>query len=103
MDNRFTWVPLYKELSKALLKYKDDRSELVKWIYDELGKVKRDDGKPLVNYLKQKDGSNITDIDPFSVFGIFNRNIRWENRTEFLQKFKEHFGLLPLEYRHSKI
>ena len=93
MEEKFTWVPFYKELSNALLKYKNNRSPLVKWIYDELGKVKRDDGKPLVNYLKEKDGSNITDIDPFSVFGIFNRNIRWDKRTEFLQKFKEHFAL----------
>ena len=84
---------MYKELSKALLKYKTDRRPLVKWIYDELGKVKREDGQSLVNYLKQKDGSKIIDIDPFSVLGIFNRNLSWGKRTEFLQKFKEFFSL----------
>lgn len=93
MDNKFTWIPLYKELASALLVYKDNRNKLVDWIYSDLGKVTRDDGKSLVNYLKQKDGSKIIDIDPFSVFGIFNRNLSWSKRTELLVKFKEHFNL----------
>ena len=93
MNEKFTWTPLYEELSKALLKYKSNRVPLVNWIYGELGKVKRDDGQSLVNYLKQKDGSKIIDIDPFSVFGIFNRNLSWGKRTEFLQKFKDFFSL----------
>jgi len=94
MEKQFTWIPLYKELSKALLKYKDDRLPLVEWIYDELGKITRDDGKSLVNYLSPKDDSKIYDIDPFSVFGIFNRKLNKENRTVLLGKFKEHFSLI---------
>lgn len=93
MDNRFTWIPLYKELAKALLRYKDNRKPLVDWIYSDLGKITRSDGKPLVDYLHQKDHSRIIDIDPFSVFGIFNRSVTWTNRTELLKMFKEHFGL----------
>lgn len=93
MDSIFSWVPLYEELAKKLLIYKDDRTPLVDWIYKELSSVTRDDGKSLVNYLHQQDGSKIVDIDPFSVFGIFNRNIKWENRTALLEKFKTHFTL----------
>ncbi len=92
MEN-FSWTPLYKELTYKLLDYKDNRTALVQWIYDELGQVTRDDGKSLVAYLKMKDGSKIQDIDPFSVFGIFNRNTSWEKRTELLKKFKEFFNL----------
>ena len=92
MEN-FSWAPLYKELSVKLLDYKDNRSALVKWIYEDLGKVTRDDGKSLVAYLKMKDGSKIEDIDPFSVFGIFNRSTSWEKRTELLVKFKQFFNL----------
>lgn len=92
MEN-FSWTPLYTELAKKLLYYKDNRSALVNWIYEDLGKVTRDDGKSLVAYLKMKDGSKIQDIDPFSVFGIFNRGISWEKRTELLQKFKVFFNL----------
>lgn len=93
MDSKFTWVPLYEELAQALLRYKEDRTELVEWIYEDLGKVTRSDGQSLVAYPKQKDGSKILDIDPFSVFAIFNRNTSWENRTELLTHFKKKFRL----------
>ena len=92
-DSKFTWVPLYEELAQALLRYKEDRTELVEWIYGDLGKVTRSDGQSLVAYLKQKDGSRIIDIDPFSVFAIFNRNTSWGNRTELLNHFKKKLGL----------
>lgn len=93
MQEFFTWIPLYKELAAALLRYRIDRSELVSWIYDDLGQITRTDGGSLVAYLHEKNGDNIKDIDPFSVYAIFNRNLRLENRTELLQKFKEHLGL----------
>lgn len=93
MDSKFTWVPLYEELAQALLRYKEDRTELVEWIYEDLGKVTRADGQSLVAYLKQKDGSKILDIDPFSVFAIFNRSTSWDNRTELLTHFKKKFRL----------
>lgn len=93
MDSKFTWVPLYEELAQALLRYKEDRTELVEWIYEDLGKVTRSDGQSLVAYLKQKEGSKIIDIDPFSVFAIFNRSTSWENRTELLTHFKKKFRL----------
>ena len=93
MDSKFTWVPLYEELAQALLRYKEDRTELVEWIYEDLGKVTRADGQSLVAYLKQKEGSKIIDIDPFSVFAIFNRSTSWKNRTELLTHFKKKFRL----------
>lgn len=93
MDSKFTWVPLYEELAQALLRYKEDRTELVEWIYEDLGKVTRADRQSLVAYLKQKDGSRIIDIDPFSVFAIFNRSTSWENRTKLLTHFKKKFRL----------
>ena len=93
MDSKFTWVPLYEELAQSLLRYKEDRTELVEWIYEDLGKVTRADGQSLVAYLKQKEGSKIIDIDPFSVFAIFNRSTSWENRAELLTHFKKKFRL----------
>ena len=83
-DNKFTWVPFYKELASALLRYKDDRTELVKWIYDDLGKVNSVGGNSLTNYLHMEDNSPIEDIDPFSVYGIFNRIKSWKNRILLL-------------------
>lgn len=100
-NNKFTWVPIYKELASALLKYKDNRTELVNWIYSDLSQVTRGDGRSLVAYLHEKDNSKIKDIDPFSVFAIFNRSLKRKNRTEFLHRFKSFMGLssdVPSDY-----
>ena len=89
----FKWIPFYMELAKALLSCKENRKPLVDWIYSELGLVKGIGGKSLVNYLKMKDGSKISDIDPFSVFAIFNRNLKIVNKIAILEKFKSRFSL----------
>lgn len=86
----YTWIPFYKELALALLQLKNDRKSLVDFIYSELSTVS---GKSLVDYIHMKDGSKVRDIDPFSVFAIFNRSLKIENRVSFLQKFKDKFNL----------
>lgn len=92
-DSIFTWVSFYKELATALLQYKDDRLPLVQWIYHDLGQVKRSADRSLVAYLHEKDGADIQDIDPFSVFGIFNRNLKEENKYELFRRIKSKFNL----------
>lgn len=89
---QFTWIPIYKELAKSLLQFKDDRKPLVEWIYANLNDIKTGD-KSLISYLHVEDGSNITDIDPFSVFGIFNRGISFANQVEILSRFKKWLDL----------
>lgn len=88
---QFTWIPFYMELADALFVYKNRRAELVEWIYTELSKIKGVGGKSLIDYLHEKDGAHITDIDPFSVFAIFNRAT--SSRSLFLEAFKNKFGL----------
>lgn len=90
MEDRFSWIPFYSELAKALLAYKNDRKTLVDFIYSELSKV---GGRSLVDYIHMEDGSRVKDIDPFSLFAIFNRSLRHENRVGFLQKFKDRFAM----------
>lgn len=100
-DNKYTWIPIYQELANTLLQYKDNRKPLVDWIYNNLSSILNNKGKPLINYLHEKDGSRINDIDPFSVYAIFNRGISNTNRSEILKKFKECFKLqsdIPSDY-----
>ena len=93
-DKLFTWIPFYQELAKSLLKYKEDRKPLVDWIYTELSKVTGGGGKSLVEYIHNKDKSNVTDIDPFSVIAIFNRSgLTIDNRISYCEKFRVMFGL----------
>lgn len=90
----FSWIPFYTELAKALLRFKEDRKPLVDWIYTELSKVKGIGGKSLVEYIHNRDKSNVTDIDPFSVIAIFNRSgLTVENRINYCEKFKALFAL----------
>ena len=90
MGGQLPWIPLYAELTKALLSCKNDRKPLVDWIYSDISQV---GDKSLVEYIHMRDGSKVTDIDPFSVFAIFNRPLRPENRVAMLQMFKERFAL----------
>ncbi len=101
MTGKFTWIPFYKELAKALLRYRDNRRPLVDWIYQEIGAVTRTGNKTLVDYLHMRDKSPITDIDPFSVYAIFNRKLKYANKRKILEKFKEHFAIvaaLPIDF-----
>lgn len=70
----YTWIPFYRELAEKLLQYKNDRSQLIAWIKTDLTKVKAKGGHSLINHLKKNDDFNKqNDIDPFTVFEIFNR------------------------------
>lgn len=98
MEERFSWIPFYSELAKTLLEYKNDRKPIVEFIYSDLSTV---GGKSLVDYIHMEDGSRVKDIDPFSVFAIFNRSLKLENKMAFLQKFKDRFGIkadLPKDF-----
>lgn len=101
MSELYAWIPLYKELAKSLLKNKSNRKDLVDWIYQDLSHVTLSTGKSPVDYLHMSDGSKIQDIDPFSVFAIFQRSLSWENQSRVLKRFKEHFDLsspVPSEF-----
>lgn len=90
----FTWIPFYKELAQKLLRYRDDRKPLIDWIYDNL--------QGYIGHLKDdSDGRRVADIDPFSVFSIFNRGITDKNRGVICTKLKESFGItasIPEDY-----
>lgn len=72
MEKKFTWIPFYNELAEKLLEYKDNRSELVKIVYELDEKY--------VNFINNHDKSQVFDIDFFSFFSIFNRGLTEENR-----------------------
>ena len=108
----FTWTDFYKNFATVLLKYKDDRTSLIEKIKKALekdedtkfspfwknptdtdGKPKKDkDGKK----VKEKEYQGLIDIDPFTVFGLFNGadgpnriKIVTALHDEFSDKFKE--------------
>ena len=77
----YTWIPFYKELSKKLLQFRNDRMPLIDWIYENL--------EGYIGHLKDAtDGRRVSDIDPFTVFAIFNRGISQDKRIRICDKFK---------------
>ena len=93
VDQQFTWIPFFKEFADKLLEYKEKREELVEIVYSLDGKY--------VNYIHNDDGNKVTDIDPFSVFAIFNRGVADDNRKIILSHFKDKLGIaseLPHDY-----
>ncbi len=81
-----TWITFYQEFAKKLLNYKNSRIDLLNLIYNNEEEL-------FANYLHYKDKNRnevkFTDIDPFTVFGIFNRDIKPNNRIKSVQCFKK--------------
>ena len=85
--DQFDWVDFYREFSRVLLGYKDNRKELVQIIrstYQNIG---------IAMPTLEKD-NQVTDIDPFTVFGLFNKSSMKEvNRLKIISSFAEAFDV----------
>lgn len=87
--NRLSWINFYGEFAKKLLKFKSNRKELVKIVFGMDSKY--------ISYFrdyKNDEGKAYSDVDPFSVFGIFNRSMTDENRIQICSYFKDKFGMV---------
>ena len=87
MDKRFQWTSFYMELASALLKYKNNRSELI-------GILKTIFSDAEMNFpFKEKGKEVYEDICPFTVFGSFNKGITNANRIALLEQFAKQFSI----------
>ena len=87
MDNQFQWVDFYKEFANKLLAYKNNRPDLVdkvKAIYESTG----------INMPTLEKENQLVDIDPFTVFGLFNKSsMREANRIKIITEVKRLFAV----------
>ncbi len=84
--NYFYWVEFYSEFANKLMLYKNNRSELIK-------KMKSVFNDTALEFPRlEEDGSTI-DIDPFTVFGMFNRGIKDDNRIAIITGIAKEFGV----------
>ena len=79
----FTWISYYKEFAQRLTQFQKDRKRLLNLIYNNRDEL-------LAKYLHDQGGEGdlLEDIDPFTVFGLFNRGIKHENRINSAKLFK---------------
>ena len=83
----YTWIPFYKELAQKLLQFRNDRQPLIDWIYSNIK-------SEYIKHLKDApDGRRVADVDPFTVFAIFNRGITHDKRVEICQTFKDYLNV----------
>lgn len=84
--NDFEWIDFYTEFANALLPFADNRKSLiekVKQIYENTG----------IDLPTLEKDNNIVDIDPFTVFGLFNKHITVKNRIAISREIKRLFSI----------
>lgn len=81
----FSWEPFYRELAHKLLEYKNNRNELVTI-------VKRSFNDNSISMPKMENGE-LFDIDPFTVLGIFNRQLSPEKRILLATSLANYVGV----------
>lgn len=75
---QYEWIPLYKEIAQKLLQFYGDRRPLVQLVNDIFAEAG-------LNMPKLEQNSQLVDIDPFTVFGLFNKSsMREDKRRKIL-------------------
>ena len=67
--NQFDWVDFYKEFANTLLQYKDNRGILIE-------KVEKIYNLTDIDIPTLERNKQLVDIDPFTIFGLFNKRDR---------------------------
>lgn len=90
----YKWVEFYSELANKLLPYKNRRRELIEKLqalYDRLG----------MKLPKLDSSTTPTDIDPYTIFGLFNKGISQDNRIKIIGALAKSFDVstdIPSEF-----
>ena len=82
------WVNFYTEFADKLRPFVENRTHLIE-------KVKRvfiTAGVPLLKL--EEEGKPVLDVDPFTVFGLFNRGNSLVNRISIIQAFAQEFSVV---------
>ena len=85
-NDKIEWTDFYMEFADKVLEYKDNRAELI----NKIQNVFNDLNMTLPTLERGSEGNVIVpfDIDPFTVFALFNKNISAETRINILKQIK---------------
>ena len=83
---KFEWIDFYSEFATKLLLFKNDRKALIERIKDVYTAIN-------MQVPKLESGSDIIDIDPFTIFGLFNKGITNSNRMAIIRSIANVFGI----------
>ncbi len=85
-ESRFSWTDFYMEFADRLLDYRNDRAHLIDKIFDAFASIG-------MKRPKLDSGDVPSDIDPFTIFGLFNKGITDLNRNKIIGALAEEFGV----------
>ena len=82
----YQWVEFYSEFADVLLTYKNNRADLISKIREvfKLANIK---------FPKLEMDDNVEDIDPFTIFALFNKGITDGNRIRILNAITKVFDV----------
>ena len=86
MEMNYNWTKFYSAFADKLLSYETDRQSLLKKlqkVFDGLG----------TKFQKLEADGSIVDIDPFTVFGMFNKGLSNANRISIIKAFVQEFDM----------
>lgn len=83
---QFEWIDFYQELATKLLTFKNDRKALINKISAVYSAID-------MKLPKLESGDEIVDIDPFTVFGLFNKGITNANRISIAGSIAKEFAI----------
>ena len=81
-----TWIDFYTEFADKLLSYRNDRGALIevfRGIFDRLS----------MKFPKVEADDSVVDLDPFTIYGFFNKGITDANRQRIITEIKKDFGI----------
>ena len=86
MDKKFEWTQFYSGFADAIRPYSKDRTALIE-------RLKKCYKKANINFPNMDYDGKARDVDPFTVFGMFNKGISNTNRIKLITSIKEEFAI----------
>jgi len=89
---KFAWIPIYRRIAEKVLEYEERQAELI-----DIIKEAADQGLPMWSVTdKGPDGPcEMSEIDPFTFIGAFNRGQKDKNRRQIVALVCKRLGLAP--------
>ena len=84
---QFEWIDFYSEFATKLLPFKNDRKTLIEKINAAYTAID-------MKVPKLESGDEIIDIDPFTIFGLFNKGITNANRVAIIGSLAKEFEII---------
>lgn len=91
MNGNFDWVPIYKDIAKKILEYKNDRVALIKMMYEILEAIGRFDDADEENCNFDSVNGKRQKYDDFDAFSFMNRLACYGHDTikKFIKLFEQ--------------